>query len=190
MGSFKIGRWAAALSLVTFGGVFTGACGGGGAEGTTSGTTTGTSGGKGKPPAEVYTPPAVNDGTGIPANATGFTCQSPFDCDGWYCNCSDGDIVYGAVCQNAYCLDAAGTCAGACTTPFWDHGSWTGSTSEWTPDPTTAGGAGSGGVGGSSGNGSGGVGGGVPLPTCGDTGAPCSDSSECCSYFCNFDTCN
>ena len=28
-------------------------------------------------------PPAVNDGTGKPANATEFTCKSPFDCEGW-----------------------------------------------------------------------------------------------------------
>lgn len=181
MGSFKSGTWAAALSIVAFGGVFTGACSGSRPDVTTTGT-------QGNTPDEVLTPPAVNDGTGKPLDATGYTCDSPGGCAGWYCDCSDGDIVYAAICANGYCLNASGSCADACTTPFWNHGSWTGGTTMWTPPPTS--GVGSYGVGGSDGSASGGVGGSDPGPTCSDSGAPCSDSSECCSYFCNFDTCN
>lgn len=189
MGSFKSGRWAAALSIVAFGGVFTGACSGSRPEVTTTGT-------QDNPPDELLVPPAVNDGTGKPLDATSSTCASPFDCPGWYCDCSDGGVVYSKYCKNGYCLNAAGSCSDACTTPFWNHGSWTGGTA-----PPTAGSYGSYGVGGSdwstsggfgggNGSASGGVGGGDPGPTCSDSGAPCSDSSQCCSYFCNFDTCN
>jgi hypothetical protein len=187
MRSFKVGTWAASMSLVALGGLFAGACGGGGADTTT--TTGGTTGDGHKPMGGTLNPPAVNDGTGKPANATDFTCQSPFDCDGWLCDCSDGYVVYSAFCWNGYCIDATGACPNACTTPLWDHGSWTGAVGD--PTPITSGGVGgagpSGGVGGASS--SGGVGG-SPAPTCLDSGAPCSDSSECCSYFCNFDTCN
>lgn len=183
MGSIKVGSWAAAIGLVAFGVVFTGACGGGRADATAGGA----SGGGPKQTGGTLNPPAVNDGTGKPANATDYTCQSAFDCNGWLCDCSDGGIVYSAFCMNGYCLDDTGACPDACTTPLWNHGSWTGTVGNGSPDPSGGVTSGSGVGGGSS---SGGNGGGDPGPTCVESGAPCTESSECCSYFCNLDMCN
>lgn len=174
------------MGVVVLGGVFTGACGGGGAD-TTAGGTTGSSP---KPAGGTLNPPAVNDGTGMPINTTGETCQSAYDCSLWSCDCTDDYIIYAAFCLNGYCLDASGACPDACTTPLWNHGSWTGTTGGEGPVITSGVGAtsGNGGVGG--GNSSGGVGGGDPGPTCTESGEPCTESSDCCSYFCNLDTCN
>lgn len=76
------------------------------------------------PGEEDYTPPPVDDGSGVPPGATETTCQQVEDCGYWFCECDDGFVVNAANCQNGYCLDPQSTCPDACG--FFDHGEWTG----------------------------------------------------------------
>lgn len=76
------------------------------------------------PGAQSFDPPAEQQGTGKPSDATQVTCARAEDCGYWYCRCEDGAVVNSALCVNGYCMNAQSACPRACT--YFNHGAWTG----------------------------------------------------------------
>ncbi len=76
------------------------------------------------PGSQSYDPPAEQQGSGVPSDATSVTCSQADDCGYWYCRCEDGAVVNSALCVNGYCMGAASACPRACE--YFEHGAWTG----------------------------------------------------------------
>jgi hypothetical protein len=76
------------------------------------------------PGSQSFDPPAEQQGSGKPSDATSFTCAKAEDCGYWYCRCEDGAVVNSALCVNGFCMGAQSACSRACE--YFGHGQWTG----------------------------------------------------------------
>ncbi|MFT3766918.1 MAG: hypothetical protein QM820_15580 [Minicystis sp.] len=156
-------RFSAAVLFTAFVGACFAAC---------NGAATGTF--EGHP---TYVPPATDDGSGPPPNATGVICNGPWDCDFWLCGCSDGEIVGVSICLNGFCIDASGACPEACSA--LGHGDFTGDAQGGPGSgigaPPDEGGGGAGGAGGGGGG------------DCSVDGDSCGSNGDCCSGVCDGD---
>ena len=96
------------------------------------------------PGSQSYDPPAEQQGSGKPTDATSVTCQQADDCGYWFCRCEDGAVVNSALCVNGFCMGAASACPRACDA--FHHGAWTGEAGggpSQNPPPASCGGLGS-----------------------------------------------